>query len=183
MIRAATRIDARRHAVALSAAALLLALLVGAGVRGRWALAAASGALHAAALVVSLRGPAPWSRRVALVPLAAAIDVAAVAFGWRLLAMGHGATTALAGTAAAGAAAYLLALRALCAPPLRPWASLAVPAACLLAALLSARLVVPVGPMGQLTLIGAWWATFSALILVAARGDGATGRAARASDG
>jgi hypothetical protein len=161
------RFSYARHFAALAGLSILTALCVRhavmpAGVRGF----ALYGALHAAALVISVRNPVAWWRRISLVALAAGLSM--LSFGAGLLVRsaaatvpGHGATYLALGCAAAlGAASYGLALRHLLRVPLNGGALGWIVIGCILATYLAAFTSRNVA-LGLWWLVVLWWFAFS----------------------
>ena len=162
-----------RHFAVLAGFSALTALCVRHGVMPAGVrVFALYGALHAAALVISLRKPIAWWKRILLVALAAALSM--LSFGTGLLVKfaaamvpGHGATYLALGCAAAlGAMSYGLALRRVLGVPLTVSAVAWIALLCVLATYLAAVTSRIVG-FGLWWLAVLWWFAFSgALCLI-----------------
>lgn len=166
-------LDYRRHFGLLGVAAVVLFVLTSVHVampfdRAHF-LFGSSGALHALAVVLSLRPPASWWSRLAFVAAAAALSVAAL-FGGIAVADLVGLRgfasfyVALAATAAIGAVLYRFLVRVFWARFLAPRDLLLTAGACVAATFGAAVLNTVVPRLRDVLMPLFWWCAFSACL-------------------
>ncbi len=159
-----------RHFIVLACLAAVLAAASGWRPLGTVDSFGLYGALHALAVVVSLRQSKPLLHKLAFIIITSALSVLSVVLGVRgshligALPGGVGPSLLLALSSAFGAASYAALVKGFWIDDLSPWAMATLVACCVSATLIAARIDgVPKSPDG-LWLALPWWFAFSGVL-------------------